>query len=115
MFRVPTTQGLDVKKYESRWFKGLYLGRDATSDEILVGASTGVFKVRTLRRCSIPERFDKEIFEKFVPTPWDHRNEGQFYPKFLIPSNLFLQGPSEESQKENPSSGSRGEGDQGIT
>ena len=42
MFRIPTTQGLDKKKYESRWFHGLYLGRDATSNEILVGASTEV-------------------------------------------------------------------------
>ena len=88
MFRIPTTQGLDKHKYETRRFKGIYLGRDATSDEILVGSSTGVFKVRTIRRCSISERFDKEIFQHFASTPWGHRNDGQFYPKFLTPSNI---------------------------
>ena len=59
-----------------------------------------MFKVRTLRRCSIPERFDKEIFEQFASTPWNHRNDGQFYPKFLIPSTIGDQTAKEQAPQQ---------------
>ena len=59
------------QKFEMQWVLGMWLGRDTDSNEILVGTSTGVFKVRSIRRLVKDERFNAEFYQEFKSFPWN--------------------------------------------
>ena len=61
------------------------LGRETETNQTLVGASTGVFKVTSIQRMAPEDRFDQKLFSSFSSTPWNHRNDGKFYPQFILP------------------------------
>ncbi|MCP4192560.1 MAG: hypothetical protein GY768_18250, partial [Planctomycetaceae bacterium] len=91
LFRIP--QRGPRRKFEDVWFPGLWLGRDPDSSEIMIGTSTGVFKVRSIRRRLLENRFQRQLFEAFKAVPWDHRQDGRFYPQFVIPNALLGSSP----------------------
>ncbi|MCP4195181.1 MAG: hypothetical protein GY768_31660, partial [Planctomycetaceae bacterium] len=63
LFRIP--QRGPRRKFEDVWFPGIWLGRDPDSSEILIGTSTGVFKVRSIRRRLQENRFQVALLESF--------------------------------------------------
>ena len=85
MFRLATPKAHRSEKFESKWFPGLWLGRDTESNEILAGTSTGVFQVMSIRRMTIEDRYNKALFNSFSSTPWNHKNDGKFYPQCILP------------------------------
>ena len=32
-------------------------------------------------------RHNEIVFAAFLPTPWNHRHDGKFYPRFIIPED----------------------------
>ncbi|CAK0871316.1 unnamed protein product, partial [Prorocentrum cordatum] len=82
MFRHPMstsghmTGGRRSRKSKSMWEKGIFLGKTYESDEFLMGTSSGVHLVRTVRRLPEENQSDLELVAKMVGVPWD-RGIGQ--------------------------------------
>ncbi|MCP4195060.1 MAG: hypothetical protein GY768_31050, partial [Planctomycetaceae bacterium] len=38
-------------------------------------------------------RFDRRLLDAFKAVPWDHRQDGRFYPQFVIPNALLGSSP----------------------
>ena len=73
-------------KFDSEFFKGLWLGRVSETGEILIGTIKGVFPTRTVRRMPIEDKYlDQKLFNGFQALPWDHRLDGKFHNDFLHP------------------------------
>ena len=53
-------------KADSRWTKGIWLGKVKTSDEHIVGRGTTIAKVRVVRRCPEEERWDVPLLRDLV-------------------------------------------------
>ena len=84
---------------------------------MLAGTSTGVFKTRSIRRLAPSDRYPRELLESFESTPWNHKNDGIYYPRYLDAGNQAAsskpdpqagieepvsQAPAEEAQPEEP-------------
>lgn len=46
--KVPVNGNVRVPSAGSQWFTGVYLGKDTEADEVILGSTNGVFKVRTV-------------------------------------------------------------------
>ena len=67
LFRSPHSPN---HKAESAWDYGLWLGKCTRSDEHFVGAGTGVYRTRTIRRLPVSDRYDRQLFDQVTATPW---------------------------------------------
>ena len=95
---VPPCKVKDKAKFEPRWFLGTYFGQETNSNEILIGASRGVFKLRSIRRLVKEERFDKSILDDFTSTPQCHKNDGGVLPSVFHTSvNESINGSDDTS------------------
>ena len=59
-----------MPKLEQRFFKGVWLGKDAAIGEHALGIATRVVIARTIRRLVQPESFDKQLFDSINAYPW---------------------------------------------
>lgn len=66
--RIPGRTRTD--KLEPRWTAGVWVGKVESSDEHLVGTSTGIVRARSIMRRPEPERWDQEIYRSMVGRPW---------------------------------------------
>ena len=62
--RDPTDVAAEYK-LDSRWRKGIWLGKVETSDEHIVGLEKTIMKVRVVKRCPEGERWDRPRFQAF--------------------------------------------------
>ena len=60
-------------------------GTCSDSAEHLVGYSKGVHRVRYIRRIRKGKKFNNNIYTSFKSTPWNPKNDGKFYPQFILP------------------------------
>ena len=67
-FRIPETENLPGK-FEPQWKKEVYVGCNIRTGEDLVSTDRGVFRVSTVRRRPIEERWSKELLDGIVGTP----------------------------------------------
>ena len=67
-FLIPKTRDMPGK-FEDRWSEGVWLGCDVRSGEHLVGMSSGVFRVKTVRRKPKDERWSPDNLEAMRGTP----------------------------------------------
>ena len=67
-FKIPNTK-LMPGKFEDRWDEGLWLGFDMRSGENLIGTSVGVFKVATVQRKPIDERWSANRLTELQGSP----------------------------------------------
>ena len=67
-FRIPETKNLPGK-FEPRWEEGVYVGFNIRTGEDLVSTDRGVFRVSTVRRRPVEERWSKELLDGIVGTP----------------------------------------------
>ena len=79
------------KKIEAKWDLGLWLGKCSESSETLVGTSTGVLRVRSIRRLPEGEKYNLKVYQAFSSTPWNPKNDGRFHPEFILP-DVYKQG-----------------------
>ena len=68
LFRVPHTK-TKPGKFEELWEHGVYVGFVIRSGEDLVATPDGVFKVSTLRRRPLAERWSSDMMSKVAGTP----------------------------------------------
>ena len=60
-----------MNKLEASWATGLFVGIREESGEAMIGAGTGVIRVRSFRRkADENERWSKEVFDRMIGTPW---------------------------------------------
>jgi len=77
LFKAPvshTRQGAKKTrrhKGDSSWAKGIWVGKHDRSDDHYVLTENGRHRCRTIRRLEGSKRFDQEIFDKVVGSPWD--------------------------------------------
>jgi hypothetical protein len=62
--------GAAQNKLELTWLEGLWLGRDARTNEHIIGTPTGVTRSRAIRRKVAERRWDPVLFESMTWTPW---------------------------------------------
>lgn len=62
-----------ASKANPAWVPALWLGRDTSSNQRIVGTSDGVFKIRSLRRVAVEEQVSPDMFKGCKGTPWDPR------------------------------------------
>ena len=60
-YLLPTSKQLP--KMEQRFFQAIWLGRDTTTGETLLGISGKVVRARTIRRMPFPEKYNKQLFD----------------------------------------------------
>lgn len=61
-------------KLNTRYYKGIYVGRVDTNDENLVLTENGLFKARSIMRMTEDKRWDEEVFNKLIGTPWNPKS-----------------------------------------
>ena len=60
-YLLPTFK--QTPKMEQRFFKAIWLGRDASTGETLLGIGNKVVRARTIRRMPKPDKYDKQMFD----------------------------------------------------
>jgi hypothetical protein len=74
-----------ASKYESCWFKGIWVGRCTETDESLVLTHSGVQRSRTIKRVPSEEQKDFTILQNVKGLPWDPKQSGVYDPSFTLP------------------------------
>ena len=67
-FKIPNTKRMPGT-FEDRWDEGLWLDFDMRSEENLIGTSIGVFKVATVQRKPIDERWSPNRLTELQGSP----------------------------------------------
>jgi hypothetical protein len=62
--------GANVNKLLAPWVTGLWLGRDAMTDEHLIGTEGGIMRARAVRRMVPDQRWPRSAFDAMLFTPW---------------------------------------------
>jgi len=83
LYRQP---GTHRAKLQDQWRPGIWLGKDTNADEHLVGTSSGVYKVRSIRRLPPSQQHNKELLLQLSGTPWSPQGEG-LNDNFIISNN----------------------------
>ena len=74
-----------VSKFESCWFKGIWIGRCTETDESMVLTPSGVQRSRTIKRVPLEEQKDFTILQNVKGLPWDPKQSGSYDPSFTLP------------------------------
>ena len=74
-----------ASKFESCWFKGIWIGRCAETDESLALTHSGVQRSRTIKRVPLEEQKDFTTLQTVKGLPWDPKQTGMYDPSFTLP------------------------------
>ena len=58
-----------IPKMEQRFMPGIWLGKDTTSNENLIGITNKVVRARTIRRLPAPEKYNKQLMDVINRSP----------------------------------------------
>ena len=72
-------------KAEPSWVQAIWLGRDASADMHLIGATSGVLKTRSIRRLPVSEQVDQRMAEDFKASAWDPKGRGEDTDVLILP------------------------------
>ena len=59
-----------MPKLESRFYKGIWLGKDTMTSESIVGIAGKIIRTRTIRRQVEPEKYDRQLMDIINAPPW---------------------------------------------
>eukprot|EP00439_Symbiodinium_sp_Y106_P042053 s9065_g5.t1 len=90
--KIPVSGRVRDPKAGSQWFSGVYLGKDTEADEVVLGNTNGVFKVRTIRRRSPSQQWNASCVMQMISTPWQPRGDGVESTAFVMPPDLGVKG-----------------------
>ena len=88
-------------KFEAQWTKGIFLGVKDTTTEKIVGNSTGVFTVQSIRRKPEEDRYDSELLKSITGIPWDPQAIRE-EPAIAAPREPVIASPSGEALVQPP-------------
>ena len=85
-WRTRPIGGGALGKLDSVWDHGVFLGVKGKMGEIVIGARSGIFKARTVRRRSIEDRWNPKAMELVTGVPWrtsedDDKVDGEKFAK----------------------------------
>ena len=105
-----------AQKTTSNWSQGIWLGRCPQSDEHYIADGEEVFRSRTIRRLNRTDRYNKELLEKVVATPWATTGVGkQPTPEWVLkglPKTAGEEKDEEDTNESKETSGMDIDGDQ---
>ena len=77
-----------MPKLESRFYKGIWLGKDIMTSESIIGISGKIIRTRTIRRQIEPEKYDRQLMDIINAPPWTPVAPTEaLLPTMLIPAN----------------------------
>ena len=81
-------------KLDSVWDHGVFLGVKGKTGEIVIGARSGIFKARTVRRRSTEDRWNPNAMELVTGVPWrtsedDDKVDGEKFAKLQVPEEAI--------------------------
>ena len=81
-------------KLDSVWDHGVFLGVKGKTGEIVIGARSGIFKARTVRRRSTEDRWNPKAMELVTGVPWrtsedDDKVDGEKFAKLQVPEEAI--------------------------
>ena len=76
------------------WDHGVFLGVKGKTGEIVIGARSGIFKARTVRRRSTEDRWNMNSMELVTGVPWrtsddDDKVDGEKFAKLQVPEEAI--------------------------
>ena len=77
-----------MPKLESRFYKGIWLGKDTMTSESIIGISGKIIRTRTIRRQVEPEKYDRQLMDIINAPPWTPVTPTEaLQPAMMIPAN----------------------------
>ena len=77
-----------MPKLESRFYKGIWLGKDTMTSESIIGISGKIIRTGTIRRQIEPEKYDRQLMDIINAPPWTPVIPTEaLQPAMLIPAN----------------------------
>ena len=67
LYMLPTAK--HRPKMEARFFQAIWLGKDTSTNENILGISNHIVKARTIRRQTKPEKYNKQMMDVINSTP----------------------------------------------
>ena len=94
---LPTNK--QVPKMEQRFYPAIWLGRDTTTGETLLGIANRVVRARTIRRMPRPEKYNKQLFDVISKTNTQQLNQPMvFHPPRRSTAHTETQTATAEEQ-----------------
>ena len=87
---LPNVNVKKKNKTEDNWFKGIWLGKDMTDNDNIIGTPDGIIKCRSVRRLPKSESYDRDLLLKIKATPWATSSEGEFQEEFLLSNPTLI-------------------------
>ena len=93
-FGEPDQLGAVLLGSWTRWDHGVFLGVKGKTGEIVIGARSGIFKARTVRRRSTEDRWNPKAMELVTGVPWrtsedDDKVDGGKLAKLQVPEEAI--------------------------
>ena len=77
-----------MPKLESRFYKGIWLGKDTMTSESVIGIQGKIIRTRTIRRQIEPDKYDRQLMDIINAPPWTPVTPTEvLQPTMLIPAN----------------------------
>jgi len=93
----------EASKFQSCWFKGIWIGRCTETDESMVLTHSGVQRSRTIKRVPLEEQKDFTILQNVKGLPWDPKQSGAYDPSFTLPLRFIPPQITTHSESVQPS------------
>ena len=76
-----------MPKLESRFYKGIWLGKDTMTSESIAGIQGKITRTRTIRRQIEPDKYDRQLMDIINAPPWTPITPTEvLQPTMLIPA-----------------------------
>ena len=77
-----------MPKLESRFYKGIWLGKDTMTSESIIGIQGKIIRTRTIRRQIEPDKYDRQLMDIINAPPWTPVTPTEvLQPTMVIPAN----------------------------
>ena len=77
-----------MPKLESRFYNGIWLGKDTMTSESIIGIQGKISRTRTIRRQIEPDKYDRQLMDIINAPPWTPVTPTDvLQPTMLIPAN----------------------------
>ena len=93
-YMVPTVKGLP--KLEPRFFESIWLGKDTSTNDSIIGIPYKIVRARTIRRQVEPEKHNQQLLDSIGNKPWTPTTTFETAPQ-VIPLALHQRGGNHRS------------------
>ena len=77
-----------MPKLESRFYKGIWLGKNTMTSESIIGRQGKIIRTRTIRHQIEPDKYDRQLMDIINAPPWTPVTPTEvLQPTIMIPAN----------------------------